>query len=96
MKVFISQPMKGLTTEQIKENRDIVINKILSEHPDAIIIDSIIDISEPHSSVWYLGESLKILSDATVAYFMDGWENANGCCVEHEVCCRYNINILHD
>jgi hypothetical protein len=30
------------------------------------------------------------------AYFVDGWQNARGCKIEHRVCVDYSVKILHD
>ena len=44
MKIFISQPMKGLSEEEIRHNREKAIKKIKSLYGDDVeIIDSYID-----------------------------------------------------
>lgn len=71
-KVFISQPMRGLTDEEIKLKRKEIINKIkriINEEVE--IIDSFIE-NTPNVKtvpVYYLGESIKLLSEADIAYF---------------------------
>ena len=98
MKVFISQPMFGKTNEQIRIEREELVNKLQSEGHE--IIDSIIDDYIPPTIVkqgaWYLGKSLKMLSQADAAYFMIGWDKARGCKIEHQVAVYYEIEILHD
>ena len=44
-----------------------------------------------YTSVWYLGESIKELSKATIAYFDKGYEKADGCNIELNVCNLYGI-----
>lgn len=102
-KLFISQPMKGKTDEGILKERKALIAKaeeVVGEKLDDIdsfFTDAPKDknniVTEP---VWWLGKSLMKLAEADVAIFGDGWKNYNGCCVEHEVCERYKIEILKD
>lgn len=92
MKIFISQPMNGLTEEQIKDKRDFAIRQIELKYPDKNI-----EILESYfndfngSPIEFLAESLKVLAKADMAVFMKGYNKARGCIVEHEVCKQYNI-----
>ena len=52
MKVFISQPMKGKTKEKIKEERKQVVQAL--EKQGYEVIDSILDITEGKSPIYYL------------------------------------------
>lgn len=92
-KVFISQPMKGKTNEEIKQERE----RIIHELGEAVVIDSFFEGSSHNANpVWFLGESLKALSQADAAYFAPGWDSARGCKIEHAVCMEYDIEIIHD
>lgn len=42
-------------------------------------------------SLWYLGESLKLLAKADVAYFAPDWKDARGCKIEHTCAVEYGI-----
>lgn len=102
-KLFISQPMRGKTDEEILKERNALIaeaEKIARE--DLEVIDSFFTdapknkdniVTEP---VWWLGKSLMKLSEADAVIFGDNWQNFNGCFIEHEVCERYGIEILKD
>ena len=46
--------------------------------------------------LWYLGESLKLLATADVAYFAKGWEKARGCKIEHTCAVEYGIPTIED
>ena len=98
MKIFISQPMFGKTNEQINIEREELVNKLQSEGHE--IIESVIDDYAPPTitkqGTWYLGKSIQMLSQADTAYFMDGWENARGCKLEHAICVAYEIPIMKD
>lgn len=90
MKVFISQPMKGLSEKEIKSNREKAIRKIKSLYGnDAEIIDSFIE--GEGNSLWFLGKSIELLSTADVAYFLKGWNKARGCRIEYMCADNYGI-----
>lgn len=46
--------------------------------------------------LWYLGESLKLMAEADVAYFADGWNEARGCKIEHTCAVEYNIDRIEE
>lgn len=90
MKVFISQPMKGLSEKEIKANREKAIKKIKELYgEDAEIIDSYIE--GEGTPLWYLAKSIELLSTADVAYFMKGWNKARGCGIEYMCANDYGI-----
>ena len=91
-KLFISQPMKDKTNEQILEERE----KAIAQFKDVEVIDSFLK-EAPHDAtpLWYLGESLKLLGEADIVYFCKGWEKYNGCTIEHECAVRYGKQIVY-
>ena len=95
-KLFISQPMKGKTDEEILKERQMAIEKArnaLSE--DVEVIDSFFQSAPVDAKpLWFLGKYLELLSTADIAYFADGWENARGCKIEHECAIQYGIKII--
>ncbi len=97
-KVFISQPMRGKTDEQILNERAEMITHISKLLGNCLfdIIDSFIPDSVQLTPLECLGESIKMLSEADYVYFGTGWENARGCIVEHETCVKYGLNIIKD
>lgn len=102
-KVFISQPMNGRSNEEIKAEREYLIDKIKEyykhEHGQAPVqvIDSFIE-DAPHDAkpLWFLGKSLELLSTADIAVFAKGWQNARGCVIEHECAVAYGIETIED
>lgn len=44
--------------------------------------------------LWFLGESLKLLATADIAYFATGWEGARGCKIEHICAEEYGVHII--
>ena len=95
--VFISQPMKNKNYAQIFEERGPVIRKMMEE--GYYTLGSVFDFKDPapayaqNQRVYYLAKAIDILCRADKAYFMKGWEKADGCIIEHEICKRYGIPI---
>lgn len=99
MKVFISQPMKDKTDEEILKERQKAIESVKEKYPDKEIevIDSFIR-EAPHDAVplWFLSKSLELLSNADLAYFCKGWESARGCRIENTCAIEYGIDVIED
>ena len=97
-KLFISQPMRGKTDEKIREERTNAIKcaeKLIGEPVE--IIDSFFEKAPVDAKpLWYLGESLKLLAEADVAYFAAGWNEARGCKIEHTCAVEYNIDRIEE
>lgn len=100
MKVFISQPMYGLSENQIKENREKAISKIKEKFGnDVEILDSFMEDYCPtkgHIALKFLAKSLEILGDADAIYMCEGAENARGCIIEHRCAVEYGIKVIYD
>ena len=100
MKVFISQPMSGKTDEEILNRRQEIMEMIKSVYlNDVEFINSIIK-EQPnddvnYDSVWYLGQSIQKLSNATMAYFDKDWHKTKGCQIEYNVCKTYGIPVKY-
>lgn len=96
-KVFISQPMKGRTNEQIEKEREDAIAEVKSRfsNEEIEVIDSFFK-DAPHDAkpLWFLGKSLELLSTADIAYFASGWKDARGCRIEHTCAVEYNIPFI--
>lgn len=96
MKLFISQPMKGKSREEIKIERTSVINLFKESCDEVEVIDSFFENAPAQASpLWYLGESIKLLGEADVVFFCKGWERYNGCTIEHECAVRYGKEIMY-
>lgn len=96
MKVFISQPMRDKTDEEIKTEREKVVSIIKEKYnQDVEIIDSFFE-NAPHNAkpLWFLGKSLELLADADVAYFCKDWELYRGCRIEHICAKEYGIDVM--
>lgn len=97
MKVMISQPMRGKTEEQIREERKAIIEKFNNMHIE--VIDTIFTEEPPKDcnvAVYYLGKSISAMKDIDAIYMDDGWREARGCRIEHQVAREYGIKILYN
>ena len=93
-RLFISQKMNGLTIDQIKEDRAKYLKQIQEKHPGEVfdVIPTLHEDFAPNlPRLHYLGASIQQLSDADLVVFTPGYDTANGCYIEFEVCRRYNI-----
>ena len=96
MKLFISQPMKGKTDEQILEERNKAAGLFILEGENVEVIDSFIkDAPAQAAPLWYLGESIKLLGEADVVYSCKDWQKYNGCTIEHECAVRYGKTVVY-
>lgn len=97
LKVFISQPMKNKTNEEIKLEREEIIEFVKSMFFDREIeiIDSFFE-NAPHDAkpLWFLGKSFELLSTADLAVFARGYEEYRGCRLEALAACSYGINMI--
>lgn len=93
-KLFISQPMRGKSDEEILTEREKVIKaaqELVGEPVE--VIDSFFQNAPADARpLWFLGKSLELLSTADVAYFAEGWQDARGCRIEHECAVEYGID----
>ncbi len=86
MKVMISQPMKGKSEEQIRNERKRVIEKFNKLHIE--VVDTIFTNEAPKDSneaVHYLAKSIDAMKYIDAIYFMKDWQMARGCRVERKV-----------
>ena len=97
IKVFISQPMRDKTNEQIEVERQRAIEAIKKEYfnDEVELIDSFFK-NAPHDArpLWFLGKSFELLSTADVAYFIKGWDKYRGCKMEHTAALEYGIRVV--
>lgn len=96
-KLFISQPMRGKTDEEILAVREQAIASAERELGEKVeVIDSFFQ-SVPeveNKSLWCLGKSLQLMADADVVYFAKDWENYRGCKIENECAIEYGIELV--
>ena len=97
-KLFISQPMKGKTDEEILKEREKAIEsakQFLGEEVE--VVDSFFRYAPADAKpLWFLGKSLELLSTADIVYFAKDWENYRGCRIENLCAIEYGIAVIED
>jgi len=97
--IMISQPMNGLTDEEVLDKKNKITNE-LSIKGYHVIDTFLKDYEAPkgivHIPVNYLAKSIEFLSYADVLYMCKGWEKARGCVIEHDIAKAYGIEIIYE
>ena len=93
MKVFLSQPMRGKTHEEILNNiRE--VQEFLTKYLDSTnieIIESYFPKNKSKEPLVALGDSIKMLANADLAVFLDDWNQYRGCIIEHHTAEIYEV-----
>lgn len=95
MKLMISQPMRGKTNEEIRLERESLIEQL--ERKGYVVIDTIISEEAPNDineAIFYLSKSIEFIGKVDGVVFMPGWENARGCKIEYQVAKNYGKFIM--
>lgn len=86
--------MRGKSDVQILAERKIAIEKakeIVGE--DVEVLETFYEDFSPNvKPLEYLARSISDLAKADIAYFVQGWEDARGCRIEHECAVQYGID----
>ena len=104
-KVMISQPMRGLTDDQIIQTKIKAVKKLESmgyevvnsffnteyDSKDKLFNKGVIQIP-----IYFLHRSLEVMSLCDTMYFCKGWDKTNGCIIEHDVATRYGMEVLYE
>lgn len=96
MKIFISQPMRGWTDNQIAEMRRSTMKKLRRRYGEDVQFPNVLSYEKTENPAFFLGSAISQLAHCDAAYFTTGWEEARGCKIEHEVCEKYGIKIIYD
>lgn len=95
MKIMISQPMRGKTTEQIREERAELVKRLQDEGKE--VIDTVFENApaDEDIAIYMLSQSIRYIGKVDALYFMKGWEKARGCKIEHEVAVEYGKQVFY-
>lgn len=98
MKLFISQPMRGRSDDEIKAERNEIICSAKKEYGnDLEVIDSFFEGAPVDAKpLWFLAKSLELLSTADIAFFAPGWEGARGCKIENLCAKEYGVEVIFE
>ena len=109
MKIFISQPMSGLTENQIRRNRALAVNRLyhhIRQMPDNWpkewrnsndweMIDNFQFDEEPHR-LYHMSNDIMAMGEADMVFFINTWQFSRGCRVEHYIANAYGFYILEE
>lgn len=104
-KAMFSQPMNGLTDEEIIKTREKAVSHLESLGYEVINTfftdewynkDKMIERGVVNVPICFMAKSIENMCLCHVVYFAKGWENARGCRIEHEVAKAYGIEILYE
>ena len=97
LKVMISQPMRGKTNKQIRQEREKLVKRL--EKDNFEVVDTIISENAPkgcNEAIYYLSKSIEFISKVDIVYFMEGWKDARGCRIENRICQDYGKQTMYD
>ncbi len=90
MKLMISQPMRGKTTEQIEAERNALVEQLEKEGHE--VVNTIFAEETPKdcdTALFYLSKSIEAIGKVDGVVFMPGWNAARGCRIEYDVAVQY-------
>lgn len=89
MKIMISQPMRGKTNEQIRQERAELVKELEKQGHE--VIDTVFENApaDEDTAIYMLSQSIRYIGKVDAVVFMPGWENARGCRIEYEVADNY-------
>lgn len=104
-KVMLSQPMAGLTEEQIISAKERAVKYLTSKGytiVNTLFTDEWYSREQMESRgvvqipLCFLAKSLEYMSLCHAVYFIKGWENARGCRIEHDAAKAYGLEMLYE
>lgn len=90
---MISQPMRGLTKEEVEETHEKARRHL--ERLGYVVAETYLSKAEKEKPIYCLSLSLETMAQCDVVYFCDGWEDARGCRIEHDVAEEYGLDIIY-
>lgn len=101
-KAMISQPMSGLTTEEIKRTKEKALKCL--EEKGYEVLNTLFDDewkngqpSDVNSvQIHFLAKALGVMSKCSAVYFCKGWEQSNGCRIEHATAESYGLEMVYE
>lgn len=94
--LFVSQPFKGKTEEEVFSQRRMIKDKI-----EELIGEECLVIDQYHQTApegagrfYYLSQDILMMDEADIIVFSPDWMTAKGCRVEHELAVSYGLNMI--
>ena len=96
-KIYISQPMRGRSTNDIVAERKALIAAaaVALQTDDIEVLDTYHGAYTDKHPLRLLAWALEKMADADAVIFAPGWRDARGCRVEHLAAAEYGVSIIH-
>lgn len=104
-KAMFSQPMNGLTDEEIIKTREKAVAFLESKGYEVVNTfftdewynqEKMKERGVVNIPMCFMAKSIENMCLCHVVYFAKGWEKARGCRIEHEVAKTYGMEILYE
>lgn len=92
-KLFVSLPMHGRQMDDVLNEREAArkdAESIVGE--SLILLENYAKRPGITGRLECLGDSIMLMHQADIVYFVEGWNEHHGCRVEHEVCVEYGLD----
>lgn len=96
MKIMISQPMKGKTNEQIREENAELVRKLQEEGHE--VVDTVVENipADEDAVIYMLSQSIRCIGKVDALYFRQGWEKEGSCKIEHQVVVENGKQVFYE
>ncbi len=96
MKVYISQPMRGKSDEEIKTEGVKVMKDIKEKFGYSDFLKTLFDDAKEKRPLEALGAAIQLMADADIVCFCKGWQEYRGCRIEHQCAQEYCKIIVYE
>ena len=98
MKIFLSHKMSSLSEEEVLKIREGALEKLKELYGEVELIENYYHDNVPANAgrIWHLGTSIRMMEEADAICFCKGWEESNGCIIEHKICELYGLRVLDE
>jgi hypothetical protein len=104
-KAMFSQPMAGLTQEQIVAAREKAVAYLTAQGYEVVNTlftdewyskEKMTERGVVQIPLCFMAKSLENMSLCHTVYFASGWENARGCRIEHAAANAYGLEVIYE
>lgn len=97
-KCMISQPMNGLSDEEILTARGKAISAIRSMgyEFENTFFDNLFVPEDVNIPVYYLAKAIEKMANCKAIYFCKGWAQHRGCRIEHQIALEYGHKCFYE
>lgn len=104
-RVMISQPMNGLTKEQVMANKQLAVSYLESLGYEVVETFFSDEWSNPENMakrgirnipLCFMAKSIEAMSTCDAVLFLKGWQEARGCVIENTVALKYGLDVIYE